>query len=108
MDNRISNIFACQGRIGSSGDATELHRSRDGRLLWLLIAFALPLVGVGARLVQLQCFLVNDYVAAFERTSESIESIPTTDGRICASDGHVLAEDVETYNVNVHYRWLED
>jgi penicillin-binding protein 2 len=107
MDNRISNIFAGQGRIGSSCDATELHRSRDGRLVWLLIAFALPLVGVGARLVQLQCFLVNDYVAAFETTSESIESIPTTDGRIYASDGHVLAEDVETYNVNVHYRWLE-
>src|SRR5262249_34502416 len=52
--------------------------------------------------------LVDDYVAAFAMTTESLESIPSVDGRICTSDGQVIAEDVERYNISVHYRWLED
>ena len=39
---------------------------------------------------------------------ESLESIPSLDGRIYGGDGRVLAEDVERDNLRVHYRWLED
>ena len=52
--------------------------------------------------------LVDNYVASFATTSESLESIPSLDGRIYGGDGRVLAEDVERDNLRVHYRWLED
>ena len=79
-----------------------------GRLVWLFVGIALPLVIVAARLAQLDCWLVDDYVAAFETTTESLESVPSLDGRIYGSDGRVLAEDVERDNIRVHYRWLQD
>ena len=112
MDNRVTNVFsdANQGRIALRCRPNSAIGMRAGssRLVWLFIAFAVPLVAVAARLVQLQCFLADDYVAAFETTTESLEAIPSIDGRIYASDGRVLAEDVERFNISVHYRWLED
>jgi penicillin-binding protein 2 len=107
MDNRPTNLFSVRSTFASRSDAVA-EGNGNGRLVWLFIAFAIPLCAVGARLVQLQCFLADDYVAAFETTTESLEPIPSTDGRIYANDGRVLAEDVERYNISVHYRWLED
>jgi penicillin-binding protein 2 len=108
MDNRVTNIFSDR----ASSTARSAHfgdqNGGEGRLVWLFIAFAVPLVAVGVRLVQLQCFLADDYVAAFETTTDSLEAIPSLDGRIYASDGRVLAEDIERFNISVHYRWLED
>jgi penicillin-binding protein 2 len=109
MDNRLTNLFSARTGSTSRFDAGRpVESSGSGRLVWLFIAFALPLVAVAGRLVQLQCFLIEDYVAAFETTTESLEAIPTIDGRIYAGDGRVLAEDVERYDIRVHYRWLED
>jgi penicillin-binding protein 2 len=111
MDNRPTNLFFASTRSASSNlsqRATDRHDGGSGRLIWLFVAFAMPLAVVSARLVQLQCFLADEYVAAFETTTDSIEPIPTTNGRICLGDGRVLAEDVERYNISVHYRWLED
>lgn len=111
MDNRVTNIFPMRTKAGSRFDAAqfgERNAAGGGRLVWLFIAFAVPLVAVAARLVQLQSFLADDYVAAFETTTESLEAIPSIDGRIYASEGRVLAEDIERFNISVHYRWLED
>jgi len=112
MDNSITNVFSAGSRVGSRFDSAAGDGSSasggSGRLVWLFIAFTLPLIAVAARLVQLQCFLADEYVAAFETTTDSLEAIPSTDGRIYAADGRVLAEDVERYNISVHYRWLED
>jgi penicillin-binding protein 2 len=111
MDNRVTNVFSIRNRGGShfdSGQPSDRNCNKASRLVWLFIAFAVPLVAVAARLVQLQCFLADDYMAAFETTTESLEAIPSIDGRIYASDGRVLAEDVERFNISVHYRWLED
>jgi penicillin-binding protein 2 len=111
VENRVTNIFSGRTSAGSRFDAarfSDWDERRGSRLVWLFIAFAVPLVAVAARLVQLQCFLADDYVAAFETTTESLEAIPSIDGRIYASDGRVLAEDVERFNIGVHYRWLED
>ncbi len=111
MDNRPTNVFFASSLSASSNRSqrgTDGHRGGSGRLIWLFVAFALPLAVVSARLVQLQCFLADEYVAAFETTTDSVEPIPTTDGRIYSGDGRVLAEDVERYNISVHYRWLED
>jgi penicillin-binding protein 2 len=111
MDNRVTNIFAKPTNARPRFDAGQFgdrNAAGSSRLVWLFIAFAVPLVAVAARLVQLQCFLADDYIAAFETTTESLEAIPSIDGRIYASDGRVLAEDVERFNISVHYRWLED
>jgi penicillin-binding protein 2 len=110
MENRVTNVFSKQTGFAPRFDSDgPLDRSEGGaRLVWLFVAFALPLLAVAARLVQLQCFLADDYVAAFETTSESLEPISSIDGRIYAGDGRVLAEDIERYHISVHYRWLED
>jgi penicillin-binding protein 2 len=111
MDNRPTNVFFAASRSSSSDSAlhgTDRNEGGSGRLIWLFVAFAMPLAVVSARLVQLQCFLADEYVAAFETTTDSVEPIPMTDGRIYLGDGRVLAEDVERYNISVHYRWLED
>lgn len=92
----------------------ELETGRDVderpafRLVWLFVLITLPLVAVAARLAQLDICLVDNYAASFETTSESLESIPSLDGRIYGSDGRILAEDLERDNLRVHYRWLED
>src|SRR5262249_13091327 len=108
MHNRPTSFFSNTGTTSSIGAEESIPPQSTVRLVWLFLAFALPLVLVAARLVQLQCFLVDDYVTAFETTSETLEPIPSTDGRIYADDGRVLAEDIERYNISVHYRWLED
>jgi penicillin-binding protein 2 len=111
MHNRITNVFSTPSGFAprfDSDDSGDRSGGGSARLVWLFIAFAIPLVAVAARLVQLQCFLADGYVAAFETTSESLEAISSIDGRIYAGDGRVLAEDVERYHISVHYRWLED
>ncbi len=111
MDNRPTNLFFAPGGSAPPGSDERTIDGRDGgsrRLIWLFVAFAVPLAVISARLVQLQCILADEYVAAFDTTTESVEPIPATDGRIYAGDSRVLAEDVERYNISVHYRWLED
>jgi penicillin-binding protein 2 len=113
MENRVTNVFSAKSRFGTRFDAGHSGDRNwggggGGRLVWLFIVFAVPLAAVAARLVQLQCFLADEYIAAFETTTESLEAIPSIDGRIYAGDGRVLAEDVEQFNISVHYRWLED
>lgn len=109
MHNRATNVFSDDDRSSRSADAAwQTDRHPSSRLVWLFVLIALPLAAVAGRLVQLQCWLVDDYVASFARTTETLEPIPSVDGRICGADGRVLAEDVERYNVSVHYRWLED
>jgi penicillin-binding protein 2 len=109
MRNRAINVFAdatpADGKVGS---AWQVDERPAVRLVWLFLAIALPLAAVAARLAQLDCRVVDDYVASFETTTETFESVPSLDGRICGSDGRVLAEDLERDNIRVHYRWLED
>src|SRR5579863_683351 len=108
MQNRAVNIFFdSNGPRRRLETAWQVDQHPAGRLVWLLILIALPLLAIVLRLAQLQCWLVDDYVASFNATSESVESIPSIDGRIYGSDGRVLAEDLERYNVSVHYRWLQ-
>ncbi len=111
MENRVTNVFSTPSGFAPRFDSDGPDNRGDGgsaRLIWLFVAFAIPLLAVAARLVHLQCLLADDYVAAFETMSESLEPIPSIDGRIYAGDGRVLAEDVERYHISVHYRWLED
>ncbi len=86
----------------------EVDERPTFRLVWLFVSIAVPLVVVAARLAQLDLYLADNYVASFATTTESMESIPSLDGRIYGNDGRVLAEDLERDNLRLHYRWLED
>jgi penicillin-binding protein 2 len=109
MRNGAVNVFSEGSANGPRLDsAWHVDEHPTGRLVWLFVLIALPLMVVAARLAQLDCWLADDYVASFATTSESFESVPSLDGRIYGGDGRVLAEDVERENIRVHYRWLED
>lgn len=109
MRNRAVNVFSADPAPGRRLDAAwQVDEYPTVRLVWLFVAIAAPLAVVALRLAQLQCCLIDDYVASFATTTESFESVLSLDGRICGSDGRILAEDVERDDVRVHYRWLED
>ena len=86
--------------------ALQVDRYPVTRLIVLLALTVLPLGGVAWRVARLQIELPETYAAAFEQTTEKLEPIPTTNGRIIAG-GEVLAEDEILFGVKVHYRWLE-
>ncbi len=108
MLNRVSNIFA--ENDPSSGSAARPWRV-DGnpniRLVWLGAVLILPLLAILPRLMQVQNALRASLVDRYEQTTETIEMIPSRDGRILSSDGRVLAYDVERYDIHAHYRWVE-
>ncbi|HUQ69322.1 MAG TPA: penicillin-binding transpeptidase domain-containing protein [Planctomycetaceae bacterium] len=78
------------------------------RLLGLGLLIVLPLVAIAGRMTHLQTQQQSAYVAPFFQTREVTEELPARQGRILAADGAVLADDVLTYDLLVHYRWLED
>ncbi len=88
--------------------ARGLAAAPSARMAGLFVVMALPLLGIGGRLCQLQVELQTGYVAPFSQTRIVLEDLRAREGRILAADGSVLADDVPSYDVLVHYRWLED
>ena len=78
------------------------------RLGMLYLAFVIPVLLVGMRLVWLQVIIPERFIEVWTKTTESFETLPATDGRILSSDGQVLAFDQPRYSIHVHYRWLEE
>jgi penicillin-binding protein 2 len=86
----------------------DLDAAPGQRLLGLFVLMILPLVGIAARLAQLQTVQQSAYTAPFHQTRIVAEELPARQGRILAADGAVLADDVVTHDLLVHYRWLEE
>jgi len=88
----------------------DSHQSRgqSRRRPWLLaviiIAFQIPIV---CRLVYVQAFIGERFIAPWRIPLEEREVIPARDGRILSRDGVVLAQDLAQYDLAVDYRWLE-
>ncbi len=78
------------------------------RMLGLFVVMVLPLLGIAGRLCQLQTELQTVYIAPFSQTREVVEDLPAREGRILAADGSVLADELPSYDILLHYRWLED
>uniref|UniRef100_A0A7C4LNB4 Penicillin-binding protein 2 n=1 Tax=Schlesneria paludicola TaxID=360056 RepID=A0A7C4LNB4_9PLAN len=78
------------------------------RMGWLAIWFTLPLFAVALRLADLQGRLQPLFLEVFAQTRTVEEDLPARNGRILGSDGAVLADDVTSYDLLVHYRWLEE
>lgn len=78
----------------------------NGRLTAIFVLFTVCFVVIALRLAWLQTNLRDQYIDAFNRTRVVYEVIPGRDGRIL-TDSTVLAADVARYDVEAHYRWLE-
>jgi penicillin-binding protein 2 len=75
-------------------------------LLW--IAFVLPILAICGRAAQLQLELQDDFSTAFSKTTEIVEEIPASTGRILSADGVVLAMDAQTFEIAVEYPVIQD
>ncbi|NQV27467.1 MAG: hypothetical protein HQ518_24215 [Rhodopirellula sp.] len=108
MLNRPGNFLSeSEEGAGLRGDY-DLDKNPGVRLAGLFVLILIPLLVVCGKLASLQAFQAEDFIAGFEsRVTESFKPIETTDGRILI-DGRELARDVATYELKVHYRWLEE
>jgi len=76
------------------------------RLYGIGLCFVAAVCVILVRVYWVQARLPARYLEALQVTSTEDESIPARDGRIVA-DSIVLASDVDVYDVEVHYRWLQ-
>jgi penicillin-binding protein 2 len=108
MLNRPGNILSESESNYGLRDDYGLDRNPGIRLLGLFVLIAGPLLIICGKLATLQAFQSEDFIAGFEsRVTETFKPIETTDGRILI-DNKELARDVATYELKVHYRWLEE
>ncbi|MGZ0163344.1 MAG: peptidoglycan D,D-transpeptidase FtsI family protein [Planctomycetales bacterium] len=108
MLNRPGNILSESERRPVLRDDYGLDRNPGVRLLGLFVLIVGPLLVICGKLATLQAFQSEDFIAGFEsRVTETFKPIETTDGRILI-DGRELARDVATYELKIHYRWLEE
>tara|TARA_R110002072_G_scaffold303099_1_gene493579 strand:+ start:345201 stop:347576 length:2376 start_codon:yes stop_codon:yes gene_type:complete len=108
MLNRPGNFLSESERGPGLRDEYRLDKNPGVRLLGLFVLIAGPLLIVCGKLATLQAFQSEDFITGFEsRVTESFKPVETTDGRILI-DGRELARDVATYELKVHYRWLEE
>ncbi len=78
------------------------------RIRLCLAGFALLLVGVFGRAVQLEVTQGDAFRSEAARPLVRRHSVPGVRGRILARNGTVLACDKEVLALAVHYRWLEE
>ncbi|MDA0283050.1 MAG: penicillin-binding transpeptidase domain-containing protein [Planctomycetota bacterium] len=108
MLNRPGNILSESEPGPGLREEFGLDRNPGMRLVSLFLLILVPLLIVVGKLATLQAFQSEDFIAGFEsRVTETFKPIETTDGRILI-DGRELARDVATYELKVHYRWLEE
>ncbi|WP_417386639.1 penicillin-binding transpeptidase domain-containing protein [Gimesia sp.] len=91
-----------------NGNPFQVDRLPGLRVCLLGLFLLLPLLAVGGRLAFIQMMNAEHFYSQFGKTTESFETIPSRDGRIVSIDGRVLAMDVERFDLQVHYRWLEE
>lgn len=91
-----------------SGAAWGFDTAPAQRVRLLYVVWMLPLVLILCRTGWLQIQRQADYVSPFLQTREVYEALPARDGRLLAADGSILADDSLSYDLLVHYRWLEE
>lgn len=92
----------------AGGNPFQVDRLPGLRVCLLGLFLLAPLLAVSGRLLFIQMMNAEHFYSQFGKTTESFETIPSRDGRIVSIDGRVLAMDVERFDLQVHYRWLEE
>ena len=106
MWNRLATVW--QHDDSQQASRWDADRAPGLRLVLLWLGMIVPLVVVAARIVQLQVVLREDFASGFEQSYEVREEIPARDGRILAADGSVLAGEIEHYELQVHFRLVQE
>jgi penicillin-binding protein 2 len=107
MLNRPSSFLS-----DSNPEQSQSELSVDGnpfvRIGILFALFLIPMTVIVGRLSLLQVVSSDEFATGSKtQFKESFEPIRTTDGRILMG-ATVLARDVPTYRLKMHYRWLEE
>lgn len=90
-----------------SQPSDELIPAGSPMRLWSLgLLFTLAITIIGVRVAWVQTQLPGEYLKSLTSTTVEEEVIPARDGRVLA-ESVVLAADVEQYEVQLHYRWLQ-
>ena len=90
------------------GAAWDVDRNPQIRFILLWMGMVLPLFAIVGRAGQLQLNLQDEFANAFSILNVTTEDIPARDGRILSADGVVLATDVQTFDVVIHYPVIQD
>ncbi|QDT40540.1 Penicillin-binding protein A [Gimesia alba] len=107
MRNRPGNDHL-SSENDARGQSFQVDRLPGVRVFLLGLILIAPLLAVSGRLLFIQMMNAEHFYSQFGRTTESFETIPSRDGRIVSLDGRVLAMDVERFDLQAHYRWLEE
>ncbi|HID22415.1 MAG TPA: hypothetical protein EYP14_08435 [Planctomycetaceae bacterium] len=108
MLNRPVSLFDAKDAVQTGARPWDVDRHPSYRLAWLFMLLLIPLGAVASRLVFLQVVARDRFTMPKERLTEVYESLPSSNGRIVAADGTILAKDVQRFDVLVHYRWIEE
>lgn len=106
MWNQLASVW--QSDDSQQASRWDADRAPRLRLVLLWLGMIVPLIVVAARMMQLQVALRADFTSGFEQTYEVREEIPARDGRILAADGSVLAGEIERYELQVHFRLIQE
>ncbi len=108
MLNRPTSTLREETEDRSLARDLSLDRNPLIRLVVLFVVLVAPFTAITAKLAQLQGVEQDDFADGLEqKLTESFQAIPTNDGRILMG-GTVMARDVATYRLKLHYRWLEE
>ena len=103
LTNELQDGFAVE-QVG----ILDVDQRPGVRLVCLFLLVFVPALILTARLVLLQQMRSELVIKPTLQLTESLESLPARTGRILSIDGQVLAHDVDTFQIQVHYRWLEE
>lgn len=108
MRNSISQIFHGTARSSSRWNGPRDVDEYPELRIWIIyLAMLVPVLLITLRIAYVQLILPERYLTELQRSRTREEVIPTLNGRIIAADGTLLARDVELFNLQAHYRWLE-
>lgn len=108
MRNSISRIFQATTRTnGSWAGPRDVDEHPELRLWMIYLAMLLPVVLIIVRIAYVQLIIPERYLSELQRSRTREEIIPTLNGRIISTDGTLLAHDVELFDLQAHYRWIE-
>ncbi len=106
MHNRPATSWLADETVATSN--WDPDRAPGLRLTLLWLAMLIPLVAVVIRMAQLQLVLQDGFISGFEQTYETEEEIPARHGRILAADGSILAGEDVRYDLQIHYRLIQE
>jgi penicillin-binding protein 2 len=90
-----------------SQPSDELIPAGSPMRMWSLgLLFTLAITIIGVRVAWVQTQLPGEYLKSLTSATVEEEVIPARDGRVLA-ESVILAADVEQYEVQLHYRWLQ-